>query len=266
MWRLPKECSLTIDDIPLWLLFAATILLIVAAVEFGYFLGKTARRASEDEKESPVSAIAGTVLGLLAFILAFTFGIVADRYDARKALVVEQANAIRTAFSRSDFLPTPSRDEAKGLYNDYVAILVEVGRSGSIADNSAQISELQSIQKQLWNLAVEHVRSGDNSDVSASYVESLNDMSNVLATRIAVAVGSRIPTGLWIVLYVLVVLGMVAVGYQAAIAASRRSWATVVLALAFSLVIALIAALDNPERGYLPVSQQPLIDLQSSMK
>src|SRR5215213_1844467 len=106
------------DDIPLWLLFVATTLLVVATIEVGYLLGKTARRASEDEKESPVSAIAGTVLGLLAFILAFTFGIVADRYDARKALVVEQANAIRTAYSRSDFLPTPSRDEAKGLYND----------------------------------------------------------------------------------------------------------------------------------------------------
>ena len=63
----------------------------------------------------------------------------------------------------------------------------------------------------------------------------------------------------------LVLLAMVAVGYQAAIAKSQRSWILVLLALSFATVIALIAVLDNPESGYLQVSQQPLIDVQNSM-
>src|SRR5215204_2256622 len=104
---------MTMDDIPIWLLFVITTLLVVAAIEGGYQIGKTARRKSEDEKEAPVGAIVGTVLALLAFILAFNFGIVSDRYDDRKALVREQASAIRTSYSRSDFLPEPQRDEAK---------------------------------------------------------------------------------------------------------------------------------------------------------
>ena len=98
------------------------------------------------------------------------------------------------------------------------------------------------------------------------YVESINEMSNVLATRIAdrrckracrPGYGSRS--------MLLVGLGMIAVGYQTAIAASRRTLAMLLLALSFSIVIVLIAALDNPERGYLPVSQRPLTDLQASM-
>jgi hypothetical protein len=257
---------LKIDDIPIWLLFLVTTLLVVAAIEVGYLIGKTARRKSEDEKESPVSAIAGTVLALLAFILAFTFGIVANRYDDRKALVREQAAAIRTAYLRSDFLPEPSRDESKDLYVAYIALLVQEGRSGYLADVPVQLADLQTIQGQLWDMAVENVRLGDNSDISAMYVESLNDMSNVLATRIAVSVQARMPTGLWVVLYALVVLGMIAVGYQTAIAGSRRTLAMLFLALSFSIVITLIAALDDPERGYLPVSQQPLDDLQSWMQ
>jgi hypothetical protein len=256
----------TIDDLPLWLLFVLTTGLIVAAIELGYFLGKRAHRRSEDEKESPVSAIAGTVLALLAFILAFTFGIVADRYDARKALVREQANAIRTAYTRADFLPEPSRDQSKTLYHEYVALLVQAGHSGYLANVSAELADMRTIEAQLWEMAVANVRAGDNSDISAGYVESLNDMANVLATRVAVAVESRIPTGLWVVLYVLVGLGMVAVGYQTAIAASRRSWAMVVLALSFSIVICLIAALDDPARGYLPVSQRPLADVQAEIQ
>ena len=109
------------DDIPLWLLFVLTTLLIVAAIEGGYKIGKRARLKSENEKEAPVGAIVGTVLALLAFMLAFTFGIVSDRYDARKALVRDQAAAISTSYSRSDFLPDPLRSEAKSLYNDYIA-------------------------------------------------------------------------------------------------------------------------------------------------
>jgi hypothetical protein len=58
---------------------------------------------------------------------------------------------------------------------------------------------------------------------------------------------------------------MFAVGYQTAIAKSQRTWMMIVLALSFSVVIVLIAALDDPERGYLEVSQRPLTDLQAEM-
>jgi hypothetical protein len=58
---------------------------------------------------------------------------------------------------------------------------------------------------------------------------------------------------------------MIAVGYQTAIAESRRTWAMIVLALSFSIVIVLIAALDDPERGYIPISQQPMTDLQAEL-
>jgi hypothetical protein len=75
----------------------------------------------------------------------------------------------------------------------------------------------------------------------------------------------RIPGAIWVVLYALVILGMIAVGYQTAIAGSRRTWAMLILALSFSLVIALIAELDGPGSGYLTVSQQPLVDLRALM-
>ena len=112
------------DDIPIWVLFAATIIIVLLAIEAGYLLGRAAHRKTEDEKESPVSAIAGAVLGLAAFMLAFTFGIVWERYDARKGLVREDAVAIRTAWERSDFLPAMDRAEAKALLREYVDVRV----------------------------------------------------------------------------------------------------------------------------------------------
>ncbi len=127
------------------------------------------------------------------------------------------------------------------------------------------MSEIRAIQEQLWDLAVENVRLGDTTDISSLYVQSVDEMRNVTALRVAVALQSRMPPRLLVVLYVLVGLGMFAVGYQTAIAASRRSWLMLVLALSFSIVMMMIAVLDNPERGVIGVSQQPLIDLRTEM-
>jgi hypothetical protein len=251
------------DALPIGAVFAATILVVVFAIEGGYRLGRAARRRSEDEKESPVSAIAATILALLAFIMAFTFGIVSDRYDARKTLVREEANAIRTAWSRSDFLPEPDRGEAVGLLRNYVGRRLAAVQSNDRAQVRAAVVESERIQRRLWEMAVVNARKDMNSDVAALYIESLNELSNIHASRVNVGLQARMPAGIWLALYALLVLAMLAVGYQTAIADSRRSWIMLMLALSFSLVITLIAALDRPQSGYVPVSQQPLEDVRA---
>ena len=256
---------MSMDAIPVWALFAATTIVVVLAIEVGYKLGHTAHRRSENEKESPVSAIAATVLGLLAFILAFTFAIVTDRYDARKALVREEANAIRTAWLRSDFLPEPDRGEAAGLLREYVNRRLAAVQSNNLDQVHNALIESVRIQRQLWDMAVVNARKDMNSDVAALYIESLNELSNLHALRVAVGLQARIPGAIWVVLYALVILGMIAVGYQTAIAGSRRTWAMLILALSFSLVIALIAELDGPGSGHIRVPQQPLVDLRALM-
>jgi len=253
-----------IYDLPLWALFGLTMILVAGSIEAGFRVGTHMRRKSVDEKESSVSSITGTVLALLAFILAFTFAIVANRYDARKELVREQAITISTAYDRTDFLPEPDRTTAKGLFDQYIAILVEIPNQAKVEDVGPMIAQLTALQHELWEMGVKWVDSGElNTPIGSLYMDSLNQVGDVQALRVAVALQARIPTGLWVVLATLVALGMVAVGYQTAIAESRRSLAMLLLALSFSIVIVLIAALDNPASGYLPVSQRPLLDMQS---
>ena len=78
-----------------------------------------------DDKDSATSTISGAILGLSAFMLAFTFAIVAERYDTRKGLVREDAVAIRTAWQRADFLPEEDRGEAVALLRQYVDLRVK---------------------------------------------------------------------------------------------------------------------------------------------
>ena len=164
------------DAIPIWAIFAATIIVVIVAIEAGYQFGRAMHRRSEDEKESPVSAIAGAILGLAAFMLAFTFGIVSERYDARKGLVRDDAIAIRTAWKRSDFLPETDRAEAAALLRQYVDMRVKFADVLNLEPESVKrfLSETQRIQDRLWNMAVANARKDMNSDVAALYIDSLN--------------------------------------------------------------------------------------------
>ena len=256
-----------IDAIPIWAVFAATIIVVMVAIEAGYRLGRAMHRRSEEEKESPVSAIAGAILGLAAFMLAFTFGIVSERHDAKKALVREEAIAIRTAWQRSDFLPERGSRRGRALLRQYVDVRVTFAEAGSLEPERVKsvLSETQRLQDRLWNMAVANARKDMNSDVAALYIESLNEVNGIHASRVAVGIQARVPSEIWLVLYCVTILGMMGVGYQTGIAGSKRSMARPILALSFALVFALIASLDRPDSGVLKVTQQPLIDLRDAM-
>ncbi|MDP9198064.1 MAG: hypothetical protein M3O07_02460, partial [Pseudomonadota bacterium] len=247
--------------------FIGTIVLVLLAIEAGYRLGHAAHLRSKDEMESPVSAIAGAILGLSAFLLAFTFSIVSERYDTRKGLVRDDAVAVRTAWQRSDFLPESDRAEAKALLREYVEVrlaFVEAGILDAERLKSVQAATRR-IQDQLWNTAVINARIDMNSDVAAMYIDSLNDVNAIHAMRVAVGIQARIPNEIWFVLYTITLVGMMGVGYQTGIAGSKRSMARPFLALTFALVFGLIASLDRPDSGVMKVTQQPLIDLRESM-
>src|SRR5688572_28290755 len=203
-------------------------------------------------------------------MLAFTFGIVAERFDTRKELVRDEANTIRTTWQRCDFLPEPDHGEARGLLREYVRARLAVARaiqSGTMSEEALTQARLESelVQDRLWQMAVVNARKDMNSDVAALYIDSLNRMIEVHNSGIVVGVQQRIPAGIWIVLWGLTFFGMAAVGYQTGIVGSRRSLAQPILAVSFSMVIALIALLDRPLTGYVKVSQQPLSDLYESM-
>ena len=251
---------------PVVMLLLTTFVLVILSIELGYLAGKAIRKRQEVETESTVSSISGYVLALLAFIIAFTFGIVTDRYQARKDLVREEANLIRTAWMRADFLPDSERVEAKNLIKEYATLRLAAVRSQDINQVKQAIAECSQIRANLWSMAVAEARKDMNSDVAALYIESLNDLANINASRVVVGLHTRIPEGIWEVLFVLMLLGMFSIGYQASILGSKRSWSTIIMAISFSLVIVMIEVLDRPQSKMIPVSQFPMEHLISELE
>jgi hypothetical protein len=236
------------------------------AIELGYRAGNTHLEQAKKDNEMITSLNVGSLLGLLAFILVFTFGIVYSRYDSKKELVREEANLIRTAWLRADFLPEQDRGKTEILLRNYVDLRLDAVRIMDPVKVHDILNESDLVQLQIWEIAVVNARVDMNSDVAALYIESLNEMINQQALRVAVGLQARIPTAIWLLLYLLVILAMFGVGYQVSISgSSRKSWTTLVMILTFSLMILLIATLDRPNNRLIPVSQQPLVDLRTWM-
>lgn len=254
------------DTLPAWVLFLMSVGMVLLSAEIGFRVGHAVRGKTEDERESPALSISGVILGLLSFMLAFTFGIVSNRLDSKKTHVRKEANVIRTTFHRADFLQEPDRGKTKALLKEYVDQRIAVGQSYDAQFAYSALGNALRMQQQLWDIAVANGRINMDSDVGALYVESVNEIADLHAMRVALELQARIPTAIWAVLVSLLILGMIGVGYHTAIADSRRSRVAPILAVAFSLVIALIAALDDPGNSLIPVSQQPLIDVLSEMK
>jgi len=253
------------QNIPLLLLAAATILLVLLSIEAGYRLGVAIHHHLKSDKESPVSVISGAILGLLGFLLAFTFQILYNRFDERKQLVRDEAVAIRTAWLRSDFMQEPDHGKAVTLLKEYVDMRIAAVQSSDADKMQKALKESDLIQQKLWNMAVANVRKDMNSDVAALYIGSLNEVFSIHSLRITRGLQARAPLGLWLGLYALLVFGMLSIGYQTAVAGSRRTLASIILSISFTIVTVLIISLDRPHSGFFKVSQQPLINLQESM-
>lgn len=248
-----------LDAIPLVVFFVAIMLLVLFSVEGGYRLGKFRRGRSDKELEAPVGAMVGATLGLLAFLLAFTFGLAAARFDDRRVVLLDEANAIGTCFLRAEMLPE-RREEIRSLLRKYVDVRLEVVRTGKMEG----IRRSEEIQQQLWAHAVVLARNSPNLFVSL-FVQSLNEVIDLHAKRIQIGLRSRIPGIIWLALFAITLLSFAGMGYQAGLAGTSRSLAILAVAFAFSSVIWLIADLDRPREGTLQVSQQAMIDLQQSM-
>lgn len=252
-----------LDFVPLWLFLAATGAFAGAALEGGYRIGRWRHVRVAQEKEPPVGAMVAAVLGLLAFLLAFTFGLAASRFDARRQVVLDEANAIGTTYLRARLLPGPQRTKVAELLREYVDVRIRGVKEKKLAEAITRSEELHEL---IWAEAVGAAENKNASPVMTSlFIQSLNEMIDLHAKRLMAGVRSRIPTSIWVGLLSLSLLGMLGVGYQSGLSATRRSPAMAALVLAFAGVLFLIADLDRGAEGFLTVSQQAMLDLQKSM-
>ncbi len=261
-----------LDLIPLWAIFVGSAMLVVASIETGFRIGSwRARRTKKSDLPHTGGSVAAT-LGLLAFMLAFTFGSTTGRWDERKGLVLEEANAVSTAYLRAGMLPEAQRDKVRQLIAEYLDLTaVAVAKSeqpglmqvASLARFERTVeellAELQSFQSRLWDEAMAAYQAQPTAGTNL-FISAINDMFDIQQSRVTKAFDQRMPMVFWITLYVLAALSMALSGYDAGLARGGRTQAPWAVAFAFSSVLLLVVALDRPQTS--SVNKAPLLDLQ----
>ena len=251
-----------LDFLPLWALLLATLAITFLSVEIGFRVGRhRVRRAAGRETEAPVGALVGAELGLLGFLLAFTFGLAATRFEARRDVLLRESNAIGTTWLRAGMLPEQG-EEIRDLLRRYVDARMEAVRTLQI---DVAVQRSNELQNQLWSRATELATKHPNSIVVGLFVQTLNDVIDIHAERMQLSLRNRIPLVIWLTLYGVAVMSLGVMGYHGGLAGPTRSLAIGAVVVTFSVVIILIADLDRPGEGMLQVSQQAMIDLRNSM-
>lgn len=258
------------DLIPISLLLIGTIAIMVLFIEYGFRLGQKAHATSNKAQTSQVRAIMGAGLGLLAFMLAFTFSTAQSHFEARVQSLAEEARIARNAYMQADLLPEPRRSAAKQLLKDYIELRAGIGSlSGSnITEQIAELLRLsEQAQHELWLLAVgaADARESSMAGRDTPFMASVLALTDIHYTRVHAAIMNRIPFTIWITLYLMAALSMIIMGYQAGLTERRSPVATVTLAIAFSAVIILITDLDRPVMSFFEINKQLLVDLYEYM-
>jgi len=248
------------DSLPIFSIFIGTAVFILLSFEVGYQISKYAQSHYEGKIDTSQGPMVGGILAMLAFVLAFTFSMAASRFDDRKETVLNEANAINTAYLRADLISQPHKTEVKRLLREYVEIRLQSLKKMEVAlARSLELHEL------LWNQATLAAEKNPQ-NLNLLIIQSINEVINIHHKRLNVAVRNRIPADIWLTLYMITAFAMVTVGSQVGLTRTRRFNQVIPMVLAFSALITLVADLDRPAQlGLIKVSQETMIDLEKSM-
>ena len=249
-----------------WLIFAMVIGMLLFATEIGFRLGRREQLKSNEHARSQVSTLQAASLGLLALLLGFTFSMAVTRFDMRKQLVLDEANAIGTTYLRAQLLPDPSRKEVSQLLRRYVDVRVEFYQAGINQRRLQRVDvDTENLHKALWSHAIVTGGKDPRAIPTGLFIQSLNDVIDLHAKRVT-ALENHVPESVFILLCIVATLSMGLVGYGAGMGMVRNLLPTVISVILIASVILLIMDLDRPRRGLIKVSQQRMVDLQDSFK
>jgi len=246
-----------------------TVLFIgmVVMIELGRLFGR--RTKSDDASQTGRTAIGGAVYGLLALLIAFTFSGAATRFDSRRYLIVDEANAIGTAYLRVDLLPPDVQLGLRDLFRRYVDSRIATYQT--VADMAAVQAELDrgiAIQGEIWRQGLAGCRPPENPPATCNLlVPALNSMIDLNTTR---TMGNKIhpPAIVFAMLLALALITALLTGYDLS-RAEKRDWVHVIgFSIILSVTVYVILDIEYPRLGFFRIDaiDEVMLQLRASMK
>jgi uncharacterized membrane protein YoaK (UPF0700 family) len=244
------------------LLFFVICVVLLLSYEIGFRLRARNHEKIGQDGDKQIEETRNQIAVLLSLLIGFTLSMALTRFDYRKQLVVDEANAIGTTYLRAMMQPEPTRTQASGLLRDYVDTRIAMfGDARADAQREASAKHSKQIQDQLWAGAVAASKQSPT-PITSIYVQALNEMIDMDGKRVA-ATANRIPSNIWFLLGILSIMTTIVVGYGQR---RRAALTTFVPVLTIAIALSLIADLDTPTHGLIRVDQRSLQSLSVDLK
>lgn len=250
------------DAMPIFGVYLFIVAVILLSFEIGYQIGVRIKMHSDKDMSGTITPMIGGLLGMLAFVLAFTFSLAASENSLRKKYVLDEANVISTAYLRADLLDAPDQTAIKRLLKEYVDIRIEAVRDGKMEEALVRSLEIHDL---LWAQVSTAALAKPSANTSLA-VQSINEVIDMHENRVTAGFHNRTPPTIWLTLFIISSLTLITMGVQAGFSRLRTLVAVVPLVLAFSALATVIVDLDRPHRSLVKVGQEAMIDLQKSLK
>lgn len=245
-------------------------LLICICILLFYFAGHRFRKLAIKKNplvsSSDLGPINGTLLGLLGLLLAFTFSMASSRFDARRTVVIEEANDIGTVILRTDFYPDSVRNILRQHLQQYVEARIGYYQAGTDYEKTKRFYiSADSISKKIWGTAVSYAKTDYNLAKTSELIPALNAMIDVTTTRRA-AGEATIPGSIMYFLIALCFCAAFLLGYD------NKNHIDPVLtggfAVMLSITIFCIKDLDSPRSGLITMDSpnEKIVELRDMFR
>jgi hypothetical protein len=249
---------------PLWIVAALVVVMTIAA-EFGFRLCRRWHPRSDDARRGHLRSILGSLLGLLALLLSFTFVMSANRYEARRQLVLSDANSLEGLYLLSSLLPEESRKPFKQSLRKYVDLRSQVAHfrhDPSTQEIAALSAEVEVLHSQMWKAAQESAAANPPAKFAEPILKGLIDALSIHRARMF-GWESRVPDSIICLLLLGCVAGMSAIGLSGGLGNHRGLPARVIVTVLLCATIYVVLDLDRPHEGLIHINQSPMLHLQS---
>lgn len=251
---------------PLWIAGLCLFVVCVLAREAGALLYRWLKARNPCRADSGAEAeshVIAAIFGLLAFIVALSFSIALDHFDARRALVTDEANAISTSYLRASLFDEPHRTRLQATLREYAHSRIAPDGLWD-ARMEAQLTQSLALRERLWDETQSAVYPVRETELASYFLDATNEVLNV-GTRRQLAGRSHIPTRIVDILFIYLVVAAAVLGYLLGDRPGLKRQATTVLLLLFSVMIVTVLDLDRPQAGAIQVPQGALEELVATL-
>jgi hypothetical protein len=252
-------------EVPAHWLALATFFLVFIFNVLGFRYRKWIVRKDPSRASKGLGPIESSLLGLMALILSFTFGMASSKFEARRSLIIEEANDIGTAILRCDLYPDSVRSALRQDFREYVN--ARIAYYDAIVDKQkiqAALDRANHYSYRIWKRAAEYSQIPEQRSISILAMPSLNAMIDIVSTRDAARL-AKVPPVILFVLVVLVLISAFLVGYGQS--GERNIVLVTGFALMTTIALYMIIELDRPRRGILTLrnEEQRIVELREML-